>query len=308
MTTPSILIIGAGELGNAVLDALLSHPNRTTTKISLLRRPSTLTSSDPAVQQENTRLTDLGITLEPGDFVNSPVPELASTFRNYHTIIQCSGFGLPPGTQSRVTDAVLEAGVPRYFPWQFGLDYPAIGKGSAQDLFDEMLAVREKLAAQTKTKWTVVSTGLFMSFLFEKGFGVVDLDEKKVMALGGWEKRVTLTAAGDIGRVVAEMVFGEDVERTTLDKVVFVAGDTVTYGEVADVLERVIGGEWEKSVLDMEGVRRELERAPEDGMTKYRGVFAAGRGTAWDVDRTWNHARGMKLVGLEEYLRGGTKG
>jgi hypothetical protein len=38
-------------------------------------------------------------------------------------------------------------------------------------------------------------------------------------------------------------------------------------------------------------------------MVKYRSVFTAGKGTAWDVERTWNYERMMKMVGLEEYVR-----
>ncbi|KAK4454876.1 isoflavone reductase [Podospora aff. communis PSN243] len=295
---PSILIIGLGELGTAILHSLLSHPARPpTTQISLLRRPSSLTSPSP----ETTHLASLGITFEPGDFVHDPLPQLTTTFSKYHTVIQASGFGLPPGTQSRVSEAVLNAGVKRYFPWQFGLDYPAIGKGSDQDLFDEMLAVREMLAAQDKTGWTVVSTGLFMSFLvYEKGFGVVDLERRRVTALGGWEDEVTVTEVGDIGRVVAELVYVPD---GTEDKVVYVAGDTVSYGEVAEVLERVYGGEWRREVLSGDAAAEEARRKPGDGMAKYRSVFAAGKGTAWEVERTVNYERGMKMVGLEEYVR-----
>ena len=302
MSPPSILIVGAGELGTAVLEALLSHPKRDNAKIGMLRRASTLNSPNPTIKAENNRLTSLGITLEEGDFVSSPLPSLTAVFKNYHTIIQCAGFGLPPGTQTRVTDAILQAGVPRYFPWQFGLDYPSIGQGSQQDLFDEMLLVREKLATQSKTSWTVVSTGLFMSFLLNvPEFGVVDLKQRKVTALGGWGNRVTVTAPGDIGRMVAEMVY---VPEGTVDEVVFVAGDTVSYGEVADVLERVYGVEFERGLLSLENSKVELEGKPDDGMAKYRGVFSAGKGTAWDMERTVNHQRGIELMSLEEYVRG----
>jgi len=65
--------------------------------------------------------------------------------------------------------------VKRYFPWQFGVDYDVIGRGSAQDLFDEQLDVRDLLRGQSGTEWVVVSTGMFMSFLFEPWFGVVEV-------------------------------------------------------------------------------------------------------------------------------------
>jgi len=63
--------------------------------------------------------------------------------------------------------AVLDAGVRRYVPWQFGVDYDVIGRGSAQDLFDEQLDVRDALRSQSGTEWVIISTGMFTSFLFE---------------------------------------------------------------------------------------------------------------------------------------------
>ena len=52
---------------------------------------------------------------------------------------------------------VLEADVKRYFPWQFGVDYDVIGRGSAQDLFDEQLDVRDLLRSQNRMEWVIVS-------------------------------------------------------------------------------------------------------------------------------------------------------
>ncbi|KAK0710816.1 hypothetical protein B0H67DRAFT_583485 [Lasiosphaeris hirsuta] len=288
---PSILIIGLGELGTAIQTALQSHPLYPSSTLAILRRDTTPSPTNAA-------LLAADITLEPGDFMASPLPDLTATFRKYDVIIQAAGMGLTPGTQLRVTAAVLAAGVPRYFPWQFGLDYPAIGAGSSQDLFDEMLAVREKLAGQSATKWTVVSTGLFMSFLFVPGFGVVDLKEKVVRALGGWETRVTVTTPEGIGRIVAELVY-----HPTEERVVYVAGDTVSYGQVADLVEGAYGGGFRREVWDMQTLRGQLEKSPDDGMVKYRNVFGAGVGTAWGLGRTVNCERGMPMTSLGAYLK-----
>lgn len=48
---------------------------------------------------------------------------------------------------------------------------------------------------------------MFMSFSFEALFGVVSGDRGTVRALGIWENEVTVTAPGDIGVVVAEVVW-----------------------------------------------------------------------------------------------------
>lgn len=52
------------------------------------------------------------------------------------------------------------------FPWQFGVDFEAIGRGGPLDIFDAQLDVRELLRSQDKTEWVVISTGMFMSYLF----------------------------------------------------------------------------------------------------------------------------------------------
>ncbi|EBX3265615.1 hypothetical protein DRT26_05920 [Salmonella enterica subsp. enterica serovar Oranienburg] len=59
-----------------------------------------------------------------------------------------------------MTRAVLEAGVKRYFPWQFGVNYDVVGKGSGQPVWDEQYDVRTLLREQNVTEWVIVSTGM----------------------------------------------------------------------------------------------------------------------------------------------------
>lgn len=213
---------------------------------------------------------------------------------------------LPPGTQLKITRAVLAAAstegssVRRYFPWQFGVDYDAIGLASAQDLFDEQLAVRDLLRSQTETQWVIVSTGMFMSFLFEEAFGVVDLRGGRVVALGSWENCLTVTAVEDIGRVVAELAL-VGVEE---EGVVFAAGDTVSMRRLADVVDGLLGGrKVERRVKTVGQLERELLDEPDDVMGKYRAVFAAGVGVSWDKEVSFNAKRGMDMTLVEDWAR-----
>ncbi|KAJ9134416.1 NAD(P)-binding protein [Pleurostoma richardsiae] len=296
---PSVLVVGAGELGTAVLEALSRHSKREGGKIAVLLRSSSIASQDSAKQASNAHIRSLGVDFEAGNFVSDPVSALAATFKKYDVVVQCGGYGMPPGIQVRVTQAALEAGVPRYFPWQFGVDYDAIGKGSSQELFDEMLEVRRMLRAQSGTHWTIVSTGLFMSYLFLPDFGV-DLKRRTVRALGGWENRVTVTIPKDIGVMVAEMVYvpGEN----TLDRVVLIGGDTITYGQLADALDAAYGTKFERELLDVPTLRKKLAEDPGNIWLKYRNVFADGVGVAWDKEKMLNYQRNIPLTGLEKYI------
>ena len=318
-----ILVVGAGELGNAVLEALASHPKRDSARhpLSVLLRPSTIEAAgDTGKRAANERLRGLGATLVPGDVVSDPVEDLAATFARFHTVVVCAGMGMPAGTQLRIVRAALAARVPRFLPWQWGIDYDAVGAGSAQDLFDEQLAVRDLLRSSGEGRdrdrepapidWTIVSVGLFMSFLFHAPFGVVDLPRRVVRALGSWDNGVTVTTPRDIGRVAAELVYvpGEaGTDDDTRRKVVYAGGDTVTYAKVAELVEQrfgVGGGQaFRRELWTLEELRGRLAENPDDGMAKYQIVFGGGRGVAWDLEDTINRRRGLRMTSVEEYLR-----
>ncbi|BCS17283.1 aromatic alcohol reductase [Aspergillus puulaauensis] len=305
--TSKILVLGAGELGTPVLLALAQHPNiiksgSNNISVSVLLRPSTITSPSPEKAKELQRLRDNNISFVPGDIASDSTQALSSIFRQFDTVISCTGFAAGPGTQRKLTRAVLEAGVARYIPWQFGVDYDTIGRGSGQDLFDEQLDVRDALRSQSSTKWAIISTGMFTSFLFEPSSGIVDLGNGVVTALGGLGNRVTVTAPDDIGRVTAEVVLG-DYGEALQDKPVYVAGDTLSYGRLAEIVEGVTGRKVERRVRTVEAARGDLVKDADNALYKYQIVFGEGKGVAWDVEETWNHKHGIRLQTAEEWAR-----
>lgn len=294
----SILLVGAGELGLAVLESLSQHPSRGTSNISVLLRQDTASSDAPSKKEHINKIRALGAGIESGDFVNDP-SSLIPIFRKYDVVMQCAGYGMKSGTQIGVTKAVLEAGVPRYFPWQYGVDYDAIGTGSSQPLFDEMLEVRGLLRAQDKTSWTIISTGLFMSYLFLPQFGVVDLPSRTVRALRGWDNTVTVTLPKDIGTMAAEMVFRpEDTE----NRVVYIGSETISYGCLADVLESKLGTKLKREEWDLIFLRKSLEEDPGNLWVQYRNIFAKGVGVSWPKEETLNHQRGVRLTDVGAYI------
>ncbi|KAF9771666.1 hypothetical protein IL306_010690 [Fusarium sp. DS 682] len=298
MTPQNILILGAGELGLSVLEALVAHPKRQ--RVSVLLRQATLDSAAPDKKKLVQHIRALNAGFEAADVVNASVEELAGVFGKFDVVVSCNGMGLPSGTQLKILDAVLKAGVERYFPWQFGMDYDVIGEGSSQDLFDEQLEVRKRLRAQTEVDWTIVSTGLFMSFLFLPDFGVVDLGNKIVRALGSWDNKITVTTPLDIGRVTADIVLDP---RGISHQVVYTAGDTISYRELADLLDEHFGTQFKREMWDLEELKRQMAEEP-SVMVKYRDTFAQGRGVAWDKGGSVNEERGIEMVDVKRYLKG----
>ncbi|CEI38507.1 hypothetical protein FVEN_g11684 [Fusarium venenatum] len=295
----NILILGAGELGLCVLQGLASHPKRHHQRITVLIRQATLDSAAPEKRKLIQHIQSLNAGTEAGDVADASVEDLAAIFSRYDVIVSCTGMALPADVQFKILDAVMASGVKRFFPWQFGMDYDAIGKGTSQDLFDKQIDVRDKLRAQKEVDWTIVSTGLFMSFLFRADFGVVDLSQKIVRGLGSWETEITLTTPPDIGRVTAELILDP---RGIGSRPVYIAGDTFTYGRLADLLDAHFETKFKRELWNFEILAKQAEDEPDNKMIKYRYSFAQGRGVAWPKEGTFNVERGIELTDVKTYL------
>jgi hypothetical protein len=293
----NILVLGAGELGMAVMRALAAQASGAS--VTVLLRASAIETQDLTRLAQLSELQSLGIKTLSGDIANDAVSELAALFTAFDTVVSCVGFAAGPGTQTKLAQAAIESGVKRYFPWQFGVDYDVIGPGSAQDLFDEQLYVRNLLRAQQRIEWVIVSTGMFTSFLFEPAFGVVDLANSTVHALGDWDTRLTITTPEDIGLLTATIVF---TQPAFANQVVYVAGDTITYAQLADVVESALERNIERAQWSVPMLKAELAKAPDDQLSKYRLVFAQGRGVAWDKAGTFNADQNIELVTLERWV------
>ncbi|MDR3440164.1 aromatic alcohol reductase [Telmatospirillum sp.] len=294
------LVIGAGELGMAMLGAL-TEPGRSAKgqSLSVLLRPLPTGEASRSQKDLADRLWKMGVEIVRADLAAETEEGLAAIFADFPTVICCTGFVGGSGTQRKITAAVLKARVERYVPWQFGVDYDIVGRGSGQEVFDEQSDVRDMLRAQTRTHWIIVSTGMFTSFLFEPSFGLVDLDHGRVHALGSWENRLTVTIPEDIGRLTTAILAQEP---PIDDAVVYVAGDTLSYAQLANTVECFLGRPVERILWSMAKLRSEVAAHPDDGMRKYHLAFARDTGVAWDKERTFNFAQGIPVTDVPTWL------
>ncbi|MCX2750057.1 aromatic alcohol reductase [Arthrobacter sp. MI7-26] len=295
-----ILIIGAGELGMPVLRNVARRARDVEgATVSVLVRASTVNSTVPDKQRDIAEIRSLGVEIVEGDLIKNSIDELASLFANYDTVIGCTGITAGLETPMKVAHAALQAKLPRYFPWQFGVDFEIIGRGSPQDIFDSQLDVRELLRSQTETEWVIISTGMFMNYLFEPNSGMVDLRKDTVNALGSLGTAVTVTTPEDIGVLTAEILFTEPRIR---NEIVYLAGDTITYGELADTLESVLQRPFKRVEWTVQFLLDQLASDPDNMTSKYRAVFAQGRGVAWDKSDTFNVRHLIPVTNLRDWI------
>ena len=297
-TREGILVIGAGELGSSVLGALSRRTDREADLRTLALMVRRSTSAE--ARQRAADLAAEGIAVVEVDVAEASETELAAAMGRHHTVICCLGMTAGPGTQLKLARAALAGGVPRYFPWQFGMDYDVVGRNSPQDLFDEQLDVRDLLRGQNATEWVIVSTGMFTSFVFEPDFGVVDLRTNTVNALGSWDNEVTLTTPEDIGSLTAEIVHARP---RIANQIVYVAGDTISFNGLADVVDEVRGTSVTRTEWPLPYLLDELERHPTDAMRKYHAVFALGKGIAWPKATSFNAIRGIPTTDAATWAR-----
>lgn len=295
----NMLVLGAGQLGMAVLRALAPHIRNAKERPTVLVAPAMVNTPSDQDAANLAELRALGMDIKSFDLA-SDEEALTALFQNYCTVLNCTGFVAGPGTQIKITRAVLAAGVERYFPWQFGVDYDVVGRGSGQPVFDEQYEVRQLLRRQSDTEWVIVSTGMFTSFLFEPAFDLVNLDRRTIHALGSWETKVTVTTPEDVGKLTIAILLAEP--RIT-NEVVFVAGDTISYERLAQVVEEVTGRKFEKAEWTLDKLHRDLAAASGDLMSRYRAAFALGDGMWWDKTQTYNERNGIETVDVEQYLR-----
>ncbi|KAL8742937.1 MAG: hypothetical protein Q9190_004654 [Brigantiaea leucoxantha] len=306
----SILVIGAGELGFPVLRSLAqrfpSVNDVSSSFLAVVLRPKSINDPSPSKARELAELRSLEIEIIPADIASSSVDDLTLILKPFDTVISCTGFSAGPGIQLKLAQAALQGAIRRYFPWQFGIDYDIIGPDAAGGLFREQCQVRELLRVQNKTKWIIVSTGMFTSFLFEDWFGVVDLKGGKdgkgiVRALGSWENTVTVTQPDDIGTMVAELVMKEEL--TPKSGIVYTAGDTVSYDRLANLVENALDHSVEKDEWTVPELRKALEIDHDNQIVKYRLVFSEGRGVAWERAKTINQKLNIPTTDVENWLK-----
>ena len=97
----------------------------------------------------------------------------------------------------------------------------------------------------------------------------------------------------------AKIVF---FEPTIRNEIVFLAGDTVTYGEVADKLEAALDRPFSRSEWTVPFLMDELARDPKNMMRKYRAAFAIGRGVAWKKGGTFNQRNGVRVTDVPKWI------
>lgn len=86
-----------------------------------------------------------------------------------------------------------------------------------------------------------------------------------------------MTIPDDIGRLTSAILTHAPPIH---DEVVYVAGDTFSYQQLADMVERHLDRGVERILWTVDTLRSEVAAYPDDGMRKYHLAFARDTGVA----------------------------
>lgn len=84
---------------------------------------------------------------------------------------------------------------------------------------------------------------------------------------------MTVTSPTDIGRLTTAIYLHQP---RIVNEVVFVAGETTSYRQLADTVERVTQQTFSKAVHTLPALLEQLRTDPDDAMLRYRAAFARG--------------------------------
>ncbi len=241
--TTSIAVAGAtGNLGARIVRSLRAGG----VPVRALVRPGTPADKLDSLQKRGAEVVpvDLGNRGEVARAL-SGVACVVSALQGLRDVIV--------GTQSALLDAAVAAGVPRFIPSDFSIDFTRMPEGTNRN-FDLRLAFHRLLDA-APIRPTSVFSGAFMDLLLW-GTPLLDLQGGRVNHWGSADQPIPFTTIDDTAAFTAAAALDQQAPRF-----LHVAGDTISPRQLAAVATSVTGDAVSVvSLGTVEALKAEIQR------------------------------------------------
>ena len=277
----NVLVTGYGNIGTPILRALTTSEYSDRIAAFVLVRPASL--SDPSKKAALDEVRALkGVTLVEGD-LEAGVPALTALLKRaaIHTVVAVVG-GLQVPLQLPLVEAAKAAGVRHFIPSEFGVDTEAT---PIDGLWGPFLRERRAVQQAVKTAgldYSLLYVGLFTEFLVGYTIAGVDLQRGVVAAPGSWQARVNSTTLDETAWLVAAAVVDPQARNAAL-----YTGETVTYQQVADLVDAARGKPVERRIRSVEEAQKAVQDNTNDFAARLVGVLADGRGAWWPATNNY---------------------
>jgi hypothetical protein len=75
------------------------------------------------------------------------------------------------------------------------------------------------------------------------------------------------------------------------------------YAQLANIVEKITGSEVKRELWDVNSMKKALAEDKNNGVKKYRVVFAEGRGCSWDMQKTFNFKKRIPVEDVETWTK-----
>ena len=224
----TIAVAGAtGDLGTRVIRCLLARG----ASVIALVRTATDTTKLAKLQQPNVRVVEVDLTDEA---------EVARAVQGASCVVSCL-VGLRDivvDTQSVLLRSCMAAGVTRFIPSDYCMDFTRLPLGSNRNLDNRRDF--HALLAQSSIQWTSILTGVFASVLSFPHSPLLQLAERQVPYVESADVQVNITDVDNVADYTAAAALDSSTPRYLR-----IAGFSVTSRELQQVAQDVWGEEFE---------------------------------------------------------------
>ena len=219
-----IIIQAGGNLGPAILYALLHHSSFNTTVLSREGSSSTFPPGVKVLRANYDSMDSLKTAFMGQDVVVSLVA------------------GAVLGNQNKLIDAAIAAGVKRFLPSEFGSNTTDARTRAIVPMYKSKVETVDYLKSkESEISWTSIVTGQFFDWGLKVGFLGFDAVNKVATLYGDGTAKFSSTNLHTIGLAVVKAL--ENTEGTK-NQYVFVSGFQTSQKEILEVAEKVTGSKW----------------------------------------------------------------
>lgn len=277
----NVLVTGYGNIGLPILKALTSSEFSDRIAAFVLIRPASL--ADPAKQPAIAEVRALGVTVLEGD-LEAGVPALTAllTGAAIATVVSVVG-GLQIGHQLPLVEAAKAAGVTHFIPSEFGVDTERTPTDGMWGPPVQAKQAVQRAVQASGVDYTLIYTGVFAEFIVGNTIAGVDLQRGTVAAPGSWDAKVNTTPFEEVGWLVAAACVEPQARNARL-----YSGETVTYKQLADLLDAARGKPVERRIRTVEEAQKAVDVNTHDYAARLAGAVADGRGIWWPASQNYS--------------------
>jgi len=219
----TILIAGAtGNIGAKIVKHLLSKPAKIR---AVLRKQKNRSIIDDLIKK--------GVDVWEVDMMN--LDEMTKACQNVDCVLSVlSGVrAVIMGTQKVLLDAAVAAGVPRFIPSDFSLDFRNFVMGDNRNL-----DLRKEFYAYVNTK-PIKSTSIFSGALIDllkTDMPLILRKQKRILCWGNKNQKMEFTHTGDIAAFTADVCLDDTAPRH-----LFIAGSVLSCNDFVGLLSEITG-------------------------------------------------------------------